>query len=113
MAVVIYPFSIGPVIWLEDRKLFPEWATVPVDIFFQPLRCLKDVSAQTSDAFAQYCFLWMRPMPQFCRLIGVRSGGERIVIRSRISRVDATVQLADLARLGHDFEKFRIEDVED
>src|SRR5262245_39415133 len=61
--VVLYPLSIGPVIWLVDREMLPERFAEPVAVFYFPLEWAVGSSDATAQIYAWYARLWMRERP--------------------------------------------------
>lgn len=59
--VILYPLSIGPLIWLADRGMLPEEAAGLIGIIYYPLELAAASSDATIRLYSWYASLWMRP----------------------------------------------------
>jgi hypothetical protein len=63
--LVLYPLSIGPVIWLVDRGMLSERFAAPVAIVYFPLEWAVGSSSAAAQMYAWYASLWMREPLRF------------------------------------------------
>jgi hypothetical protein len=59
IALIVYALSVGPAIWLVDRKLLSAETVVTI---WKPVYWL-ELSPVTRSAFQSYCLIWVRPQP--------------------------------------------------
>jgi hypothetical protein len=58
-ALVLYPLSVGPALWLEGKGLLTGWATDAVDMFYDPFwMVVESVPQSVQDKVEWYIDLW-------------------------------------------------------
>jgi hypothetical protein len=59
---ILYPFSIGPVVWLEDHDCLPEILESPISVVYWPLSWIDDEGPDVlKESLEWYVSLWQRP----------------------------------------------------
>jgi hypothetical protein len=56
--LALYPLSIGPIIWLHERELLPDWSSEPLAEFYFPVLWLAESSHWVEAALEWYAELW-------------------------------------------------------
>jgi hypothetical protein len=70
-ALVLYPLSVGPALWLEGRGLIPGWATDAVDLFYDPFwMAVESLPQPVQDKIEWYTDLWQYVSEEDRRALG-------------------------------------------
>jgi hypothetical protein len=58
--MLAYPLSLGPAVWLYHHKYVPNWARMPIQVFYSPLEWLAHHGpGPVRDSFNWYVELWV------------------------------------------------------
>jgi hypothetical protein len=59
--VAAYPLLPGPLAWLDDHHLLPDWTETPINVVYAPMSWIIERSETAYNAFDWYMELWTGP----------------------------------------------------
>ena len=63
VVLIIYPLSIGPVLWLDNNELIPGFAKRPLKHLYSPLLWVVLNYETAAQIYGWYVSLWLGPHP--------------------------------------------------